>query len=263
MEMLHSFDTGFAEEVGLSAAVVLHHIVEQCKENEAQGKGHYDGRYWMFCTQEMIAKSLPYLSLPTVKRLLVKLSDAGLILVGNYNKLSFDRTCWYSPSDRVLQSYASHAPIPASPQPEPQKADVPPLIPPEEEARIQKPKPKPVPAIDYTLFEKFWLAYPRKDDKGKARTVWARLKVNPELHERIMSALRRAIQFDHRFRDKTYTPYASTWLNGKPWEEEFSFPEAVKPRTPINTPAFEELKRIMAEPGAPPPPLPPELDWRR
>ena len=131
-----------------------------------------------------------------------------------------------------------------------------PLIPPQEEERIYQPPATPKGNADNVLFDKFWTAYPRKTGKDTAIKAWKKLKVDAAFYERIMDALRRAIQFDHRFRDKTYTPYPATWLNSKPWEEEFALPPAPSPQG--NSAAFEELKRIAAEPGVPPP----EPKWR-
>lgn len=267
-EMIHSFETEIAAEVGIPAAIVLHHIVYWCKRNEETGNNFRDGRYWMFDTQVKIAKAIPYLSLPTIKRALSALVQAELILVGKFNRVAFDNTCWYSPSDKALAMYANCAvPLVQNDtvrecQNETdnttviQKSLLPPIVP-----QADKPKPTPAPKppkkdYDFRLFDIFWQAYPRKTAKDAARKAWVKLNPKGELFERIMDGLNRSVQFDRGFRDPQYTPHPATWLNGKRWEDKFELPKPSTP-PPRNT-AFDELKKISKEQGAPPP----DREWR-
>lgn len=268
-DMIHSFNTDVADEVGLSAAIVLHHIVYWCKRNEEAGKNFREGRYWMFSPQVEIAKAVPYLSLITVKRALSALFQAGLIHVGKFNRVSFDNTSWYAPSEKALALYAN-CDVPQNHnetvRPSQKATDntkvkqeslLPPIVPQED-----KPKPTPAPKppkkdYDYRLFDIFWQAYPRKTAKDAARKAWVKLNPNEKLFEKIMDGLNRSVQFDRGFRDPQYTPHPATWLNGKRWEDKFELPNPTT--APPRNRAFDELKEMMKEPGVPPPPLPPEL----
>ena len=265
--MRHSFEVTVAQDVGISAAIVLNHISCWCANHAEKKINFHDGRYWMYDSQAAIAEALPYISLITVKRAIATLVDNGYLVTGNFNRHKYDKTKWYALTDKSLciyaesaKAYAQNQPIP-SVQIEPmQPIPTPPPAPaPEKPKKAKKPKEE---VFDPALFEAFWKAYPRKVGKDNARKAWGKLKVDKELHERIMDGLRRSIQFDHTFRDVEYTPHASTWLNGKRWEDEHEFPkpQAVPPTR--NSKAFEELKRIAAEPGVPPPPLPDSLKWR-
>lgn len=70
-------------------------------------------------------------------------------------------------------------------------------------------------------FEKFWSAYPRKENKQKAIAAFE--KVNPD--DQMLDAMLRAIE-----RQKTssqwqeeggrFIPHPTTWLNGRRWEDE-------------------------------------------
>ena len=66
------------------------------------------------------------------------------------------------------------------------------------------------------MFELFWLKYPKKQDKKKAKEKFLRL--NSELFETIMYAL------DYQTQSKSwkegYIPYPTTWLNGERWDDE-------------------------------------------
>ena len=65
-------------------------------------------------------------------------------------------------------------------------------------------------------FEDFWINYPRKTDKAKAKVKWDRMKVNDELYQQIVTHCTTAFLGT----DKNYIPHATTYLNGKRWEDE-------------------------------------------
>ena len=265
--MIHGFETEIATEVGIPAAIVLHNIFYWCKRNEGRGLHLHEGRHWMYCTQAEFAKQIPYLSERTLRRALTDLREHGLLLVANYNKIAFDRTCWYAPSDRALDVYANSDASCGQPDvirpvrddrdntKSKPKEDIPPIAP-----QRDKPKPKktakPKPPADLALFNTFWQAYPKKVDKQESVEVWKKLNPSPELFETIMNGLNRSVAFDHRFRDRQYTPSPARWLRRKSWEDEFEMPKPTT--TPPRNNAFDELRSIAKEKGAPPP----EREWR-
>lgn len=70
-------------------------------------------------------------------------------------------------------------------------------------------------------FLQFWDAYPRKEDKQKALRAWQRLNPDAELCAVISRALEKQKHSPQWTRDGgRYIPYASTWLNGRRWEDE-------------------------------------------
>ena len=81
--------------------------------------------------------------------------------------------------------------------------------------------PKPPKREVDKLFTRFWAAYPKKRSKGQAERAFAQLKPNEQLLAEILLGLQRAMTSDSRFTgDTQYTPYASTWLNAKGWQDE-------------------------------------------
>jgi DNA-binding MltR family transcriptional regulator len=71
------------------------------------------------------------------------------------------------------------------------------------------------------LFHRFWDAYPKKIDKRRSYEVFGRLKVTPELLEKMLCALEKQKKSKQWLEAKgQYIPYASTWLNGRRWEDE-------------------------------------------
>lgn len=89
---------------------------------------------------------------------------------------------------------------------------------------LSSPKPdktargKPLAA---TGFDRFWAAFPRKTAKVQAAKAFAKLAPDDGLLDEIIAAVRRDCASDQWRRDGgQYVPYASTWLNGRRWEDE-------------------------------------------
>ena len=71
------------------------------------------------------------------------------------------------------------------------------------------------------LFPKFWMLYPRKQDKAKAQKAWAKLKVTDDLFSLIAKGLSaQVLSADWLKEGGKYVPMPTTWLNGKRWEDE-------------------------------------------
>lgn len=68
-------------------------------------------------------------------------------------------------------------------------------------------------------FEQFWTAYPRKTNKGFARTVFGKIKPNEEMLKKMISSIDRQKRSD-QWKDPKYIPHPSSWLNGERWEDE-------------------------------------------
>lgn len=74
---------------------------------------------------------------------------------------------------------------------------------------------------DDARFEKFWAAYPRKENKKKARETFARLNVDDALLETMLGAIEKWKRSDQWTEDGgRYIPHPTSWMNGKRWEDE-------------------------------------------
>ena len=70
-------------------------------------------------------------------------------------------------------------------------------------------------------FDRFWAAYPRKREKGKAREAWKKLKPTQELTERILAAVEQHRQSADWIKEGgKYIPYPAKWLKAEQWEDE-------------------------------------------
>ncbi len=69
------------------------------------------------------------------------------------------------------------------------------------------------------LFTQFWAAYPRKVSKAAAERAFLKLKPDAALLEKLLSALAWQ-RTQPQWQDVQYVPHASTWLNGRRFEDE-------------------------------------------
>lgn len=84
------------------------------------------------------------------------------------------------------------------------------------------------------LFEVFWRAYPRRADKGHARTAYERAikKATPE----VILAAAAAFAMTRIGENPKFTALASTWLNGERWTDEA--PPHLRVVQPFGSPGF-------------------------
>jgi len=109
--MIHSFDIEIAEKYGVDEAIILNNLFFWIQKNKANGKHYHNGSYWTYNSIKAFSILFPYWSKDHIRRVLRKMEDKGLINTGNFNTLSFDRTCWYAIPESVysiLQNCNSH-----------------------------------------------------------------------------------------------------------------------------------------------------------
>ena len=97
--MQHHFDVDLAVKYGVTEAILLNHFEYWIELNRANEKNFYDGRYWTFNAMKAFAEIFPYLTEKKIRNALKHLQDEGIILTGNFNKSTYDRTLWYAFSD--------------------------------------------------------------------------------------------------------------------------------------------------------------------
>ena len=99
--MVHSFDAQVACECGVYAAIFLQEIWFWCEKNEQEGINFFDGKYWTYNTIQSYLEKFPYMSIRQLRTAIEKLRECGYIVTGNYNRNTFDRTVWYSVTEKA------------------------------------------------------------------------------------------------------------------------------------------------------------------
>lgn len=100
--MIHSFDTEIAQKYGLLESVLLNHIYFWIEKNRANESNFYDGTYWTYNSTRAFNELFPYVSERQIKNALKHLREEAILLTGNYNKSTYDRTLWYALSKKGL-----------------------------------------------------------------------------------------------------------------------------------------------------------------
>lgn len=65
-----------------------------------------DGRQWIYNSIKDWQEQFPFWTEKVIRRITDSLREKGLLLTANYNKLSMDRTLWYSIDYDMLSTYA-------------------------------------------------------------------------------------------------------------------------------------------------------------
>jgi DNA-binding transcriptional ArsR family regulator len=160
-------------------------------------------------SQKLLAEECS-MGLSTLKRHLSSLEEAGYIETVNVFKDNIQR-----PNQYLLK--LSSSPNRATPQPEsgyppsPNRATEP-----EVKTRIEPVDQK------NNFFDEFWKAYPRKTNKGFAKKVFEKLKVDDPMLTKMVQAIHLQNKTVWKDKDQQYIPHPSTWLNGERWEDEVS-----------------------------------------
>jgi hypothetical protein len=197
---MHSFDPEIAKKVGVNAAVIYQNIVWWTQKNAANNKHHHDGRHWTYNSIKAFDVLFPYLTTAQIRRALEKLETSGLLLSGTFNKIGYDRTKWYCPSEQIHLSEIANGFV-RNRQPIP----------------VSKPDIKPVDKhIDH--FDDFWSAYPRKIGRVNARKAFEKAMRIATIDE-ISAGLNSQLDI-LKSKEQKFIPHPSTWLNGERWNDE-------------------------------------------
>ena len=230
--MIYSFDEEVAKVVGVEAAVILDKFAWWIRHNESNGKNLHDGKYWTFNSTKAMEKMFPFFNMWKIGRITKKLVDDGYLVTGNFNKLPFDRTLWYTLSEKgeqlmkyachdfaesqsdALQNYKMSSSENAQPIPVPTNVK-------NNDNNMRKNAKAQKESVYEEMFATFYKAYPKKKDKAKAFAAFKKLKPTPELLESILKSLEWQKQTgDWQKQGGQYIPYPASYLNGHRWEDE-------------------------------------------
>jgi hypothetical protein len=99
----HSFNVQLAVEIGVDEALLFQNIAHWVERNMLNKEAHNfrEGRYWTYNSQETLLSLFPYMkNRIKVKRVLDRLEELDLIMKGNFNKTPYDKTTWYTLTDK-------------------------------------------------------------------------------------------------------------------------------------------------------------------
>lgn len=155
--MQHSFDIEIAQKYGILEAILLQNIYFWIEKNKANKVHCYENRYWTYNSRKAFSQMFPYVTERQIRTALEKIEKIGLILTGNFNKAGFDKTLWYSITDKGYSELQKcHIDL-------------------TQESNESESYITPIPEIKQDSicslsddFDKLWNIYPRKDGKATA-----------------------------------------------------------------------------------------------
>lgn len=109
----HHFEVEDAIQCGVEKAVLLYNLrfwLDKVRANDNDRHKH-DGYYWTYNSARAFGKLFPYYTERKIHRMLDQLESDGFIISGNYNKVAYDRTKWYTTPDfSICQKEDIHLP---------------------------------------------------------------------------------------------------------------------------------------------------------
>jgi hypothetical protein len=87
----HSFSKTLADVHGISEAIVLKFLAHKTRKSS----NVKDDKQWYYGSLDALTEKCPYLGRSTIDDAVKGLAVKGMVEIGNYNKLPFDRTRWY------------------------------------------------------------------------------------------------------------------------------------------------------------------------
>ena len=121
--------------------------------------------------------------------------------------------------------------------------NIPPYSPPKGDgAEPRKQRSKTTPTWKPERFEGFWAYYPRGENRMGAVRAWDKLKPDDALIETIGRALQ-VLKASPAWRDGVGIPYASTFLNGRRWEDAGA-------KRPVQSAKAQPVRRIEQPPDS-------------
>ena len=98
----HIFNTKIAKKLGMVEAILLSQIKFCIDTHKANNENFHKGRYWTCSSIKELSEFFKYLSQQQITRALKRLVDDGWLIKDNFNTNPFDRTSWYSLSNKFI-----------------------------------------------------------------------------------------------------------------------------------------------------------------
>lgn len=103
--MDHNFNVTIAKKFDVNVAIFIQNIAFWIQKNIANERHFYEGRFWTYNSLNAFSDLFPYWTVDQLRTIIKKCIKNDLIIVGNFNKSTYDRTQWFSLTDVSLSFY--------------------------------------------------------------------------------------------------------------------------------------------------------------
>ena len=214
--MEHHFNVEIAKEYGILEAILIQNIYYWTLKNKANDKHYHNGYYWSYNSIKAFGELFPYVSQRQIQYSLKKLKDLGIIMTDNFNTSPYDKTLWYSISNKGL-SIIQNCQI--------EMQDL---------SNRSDEIVEPIPNIntynktynnndDFSKeFETLWKKYPNKQGRKDALRHYISARKKNVSFEIVDKGIDNYIEHIQRVgTQKQYIMHGSTWFNGEHWNDEY------------------------------------------
>jgi hypothetical protein len=101
----HHFNVQIAIDFDLNISTFLNNMAFWLNKSIANRKNFHEDNYWIYNSRLAFAEIFPYWNDNQIKHLLSNCIKNGLIIKGNFNTNKYDRTCWYTFTDKAYSYY--------------------------------------------------------------------------------------------------------------------------------------------------------------
>ena len=95
------FSKKVAKEVGVEEAIMLNNIYFWVEHNKKGGSNYHNGKYWSYNSARDYSEQYEFWSEGQIRRILGNLEKKGYIETGNFNKMGYDKTKWYTVTEKA------------------------------------------------------------------------------------------------------------------------------------------------------------------
>lgn len=101
----HSFSVSIAIDHSPVMAIWLDYLANRIENNLSLKKHIHEGLCWIYDTLDALCEKFPYFNRRQIEHLINNSIKAGLVVKGNYNHTSYDRTVWYALTPKAYFYY--------------------------------------------------------------------------------------------------------------------------------------------------------------
>jgi hypothetical protein len=95
--------TKHAVQYGVPQAIALHTLTYFVLKNKKEKRNKHRGKYWTFNSYKGWREAMPFFTEHQIRTALRSLREQGAIQTGNFNKMGYDKTYWYTLNNALLQ----------------------------------------------------------------------------------------------------------------------------------------------------------------
>src|SRR5882762_335751 len=100
IDINYIFNQDAANKYGLKESIFIKHLEYSISHHKKKNTHFYEGRYWAYNSISSLESIYTFWTPRIIKGIIKSLKDQNVIITGNFNKSKYDRTTWFSFTDK-------------------------------------------------------------------------------------------------------------------------------------------------------------------